>query len=219
MMMKGLTNVFLTESAEAKLLALNLSHQILINSIAQGQAARNSATSNHPATAGGTMAFFEVVRALRDHLLPAGWKIENVRNLSMTVNPETNMAIVVSGGSKETGLIEGHPTTRNSKGEQTKSYLANNQRDLFGDLEETDESMDFRVIEGVGQTWLLLYFCDFSKREVRAELSLPTDIDSFGRVGAWQERIILDSIALDNVTIDIEPNFTPEIEIEIKRKA
>ena len=111
MMMKGATTVFLPESAEAKLLALNLSHQILINSIAQGQAARNSATSNHPANAGGTMAFFEVVRALRDHLLPAGWKIENVRNLSMTVNPETNMAIVVSGGSKETGLWVATTTT------------------------------------------------------------------------------------------------------------
>ena len=66
---------------------LHLTPEQLKIAILKGQAARNNATPNHPANAGGTMAFFEVVRGLRDELIPKGWKAENTRNLSMTVFP------------------------------------------------------------------------------------------------------------------------------------
>jgi hypothetical protein len=212
------SEVFQGNTIETKLTALGLPSEVLINAIAQGQASRNNATANHPANAGGTMAFFEVVRALRDNLLPLGWKKENIRNLSMTVNPETKIAVVVSGGSKDTGLKDGYPTTRNPKGEQTKSYLVGNQRDLFLDFDYVDDFSNSQPIDGIGQTWLLLYYCDLGRKEVRAELSLPTSFDSFCRVGAWKERILLDPIPLDNHTIEIEPDFNPEIDIDIKRK-
>ncbi len=204
------------KSVEERLQQLGLSQEHLKFAVAQGQAARNSSTPNHPANAGGTMAFLETVKALRDSLLPEGWAIQNVRNLSMTINPETNMAIVVSGGSNDTGLIDGYPTTRNPKGHQTKQYLSVNQKDLFQD---NVVSLNNVEDDSTGQTWLLLYCFDEKAQEIRSELSLPTNIDSLGRVCGWNERILLKSIPLDGELIDIEPDFAPEIDIDIERQA
>jgi len=209
-------NIFSSEeSVEERLQQLGLSHEHLKYAVAQGQSARNTSTPNHPTNAGGTMAFLEAVKGLRDSLLPEGWVIQNVRNLSMTVNPETNLAIVVSGGSNDTGLQEGYPTTRNPKGHQTKHYLSVNQKDLFQDnVVPVNDVED----DSTNQTWLLLYCFDAKAQEIRSELSLPTSIDSLGRVCGWNERILLKSIPLDGELIDIEPDFSPEIDIDIERQ-
>jgi hypothetical protein len=215
--MTALVKIFSSEeSIDLRLKQLGLTQENLKYAVAQGQASRNNATPHHPANAAGTFAYFESVRSLRDSLVPEGWVKQDVRNLSMTVNPKTNIAIAVSGGSKETGFAEGHPTTRNPKGQQTKHYLTGNQRDLFQDDITT---AGVEVIEGVGQTWLLIYFFDAALHQIRSELSLPTSIDSFGRVGGWSERIVLNPIPLDSDVIDVEPDYTPDIDIDIQRHA
>ena len=203
------------ESVDNQLAKLGLTSEQIKQAILQGQAARNNSTPHHPANAGGTMAFFEVVRSLRDMLIPKGWKAQSVRNLSMTVNPKVNISITVSGGSTETGIAEGYPTTRNPKGQQTKVYVSHNQADLFDDM-VSPVNLDEDVHS---QTWMLLYYYDVSKNELRAELSLPVDIDAYARVSGWKARILIEPIPLDGKHIEIEPEYSPEIDIDIKRHA
>lgn len=202
------------DDVESQLTSLGLTKEILQIAVSEGQASRNTATSHHPANAGGTFAFLEVVRSLRDQLTPQGWKKKNVKNLSLTVNEDLNLAIAVSGGSQETGQADGYPTTRNTKGETTKQYLEkNNQLDLFPiqkfshEEEENDTCL---------KTWLLLYYYDKGKNEVRSEISLPTETTVNGKVGGWKTRILLAPIPLDGQPIKVEPDYSPDIDIDVQ---
>ena len=201
------------DSVDDQLAKLGLTSEQIKQAVLQGQAARNNSTPHHPANAGGTMAFFEVVRSLRDMLIPKGWIAQSVQNLSMTVNPDVNISITVSGGSAETGIAEGYPTTRNPKGQQTKVYVSHNQADLFDDI-ESPVNLDEEVHS---QTWLLLYYYDVSNNELRTELSLPVAIDSYARIRGWKARILIEPIPLNGEHIDIETEYSPEIDIDVKR--
>ena len=204
-----------SESVASQLAKLGLTTDQIVQAVLQGQAARNNSTLHHPSNAGGTMAFFEVVRSLRDILVPKGWVALSICNLSMVVNPETNISIAVSGGSRETGTAEGYPTTRNPKGEQTKKYVVHNQADLFEDINESITSED----EMYSQTWLLLYYFDVGNQELRMELSLPVRIYDYARVCGWKTRILIEPISLGDDDIAIEPEYSPDIDIEIQRQA
>ena len=202
------------DAVQEQLASLGMTSEILKTAVSEGQAARNTATLHHPANAGGTFAFLEVVRSLRDQLVPIGWEKKDVHNLSMTINQELNVALTVSGGSKETGQADGYPTTRNHKGETTKQYLSHNQLSLFPELDPSQETNDL-----YSQTWLLLYYSDTSKNELRSELSLPTETDVHGKVCGWKMRILLAPIPLDGLSITIEPDYSPEIDIDVQLRA
>jgi hypothetical protein len=66
-------------------------------------------------------------------------------------------------------------------------------------------------------TWLLLFYCD--EHELRAELSLPASMGHDGRPDAWKERIILPSTSLDPIVPNVKPDFGPELNVDVKRRA
>jgi hypothetical protein len=66
-------------------------------------------------------------------------------------------------------------------------------------------------------TWILL--AHHAKNELRAELSLPLDVGSDGRVSVWQERIILRTQPLDGELVMITPPAQPDIDVAVRRKA
>lgn len=66
-------------------------------------------------------------------------------------------------------------------------------------------------------TWLLLIH--LAADEIRAELSLPLDVDRDGKVAVWRERIILRSIPLDGEPVEVLPPALPDIDIAVRRKA
>ena len=66
-------------------------------------------------------------------------------------------------------------------------------------------------------TWILL--AHHAKNELRAELSLPLDVGSDGRVSVWQERIILRAQPLDGEQVVITPPVQPDIDVAVRRKA
>jgi hypothetical protein len=65
-------------------------------------------------------------------------------------------------------------------------------------------------------TWLLLFHV--GQHELRAELSLPVDMNEEGYITAWQQRIILPSQPLDPQPAVLAPEFGPDIDIAIKRR-
>jgi hypothetical protein len=65
-------------------------------------------------------------------------------------------------------------------------------------------------------TWILLFRA--TGTELRAELSLPVNMDEGGQIRLWRERIILPSQPLDTAFTIPEPDFGPDVEIEIQRR-
>lgn len=66
-------------------------------------------------------------------------------------------------------------------------------------------------------TWVLLVH--YAENEIRAELSLPFDMGTDGRIAIWQERILLRALPLDPEPIAVAPPTQPDIEVAVRRKA
>jgi len=203
---------------ESYLEKYGISTQILRRIVSEGQMIRNTVTENHPVTAAGTLPYHETVKAKRDALRPLGWTKQTTNNCELTAHPSGNITISVSGGNKETGNQYGNPETKNPKGSQTELLVtANiNQPDLFqNDIEFNASNLD----EITCQNWVLLYYFDAHKNEVRIELSLPTSIAPNGKINGWKSRLIIDPIQLDPETDDLyQPDYAPDPDIKITRK-
>lgn len=104
-----------------------ISEDDLREAIKEAQAERDRATLHHPLGAGGTFAYHEAVRALRDRLTPKGWCVENLSNYALTINKELGIAIAVASGDKNTGIEDSIPGTKTPKGGMTKLVLQRNQ--------------------------------------------------------------------------------------------
>jgi hypothetical protein len=214
---------------------LGLSQELLTQAVNAGLYGWLSCTENHPPSFSGINAWAEVVRNLRESLLPKGWERLNDRNLPLTVNHGTRVAITPSSGDECTGIENMAPRTRNPKGVTTKQKVKANaeQLGLFSEMSAPVE--DFVEEIKKWDTWLLLSHRDQGKRVVRCELSRPIGIGVDGRVEGWYERIILGEIPFDgdevlltrggrdggyNADESVElDNGSDAIDVEVKRRA
>ncbi|MEC8878665.1 hypothetical protein [Alloalcanivorax venustensis] len=208
------------QTIESKLHELGLTRSQLQRAVEAGEAARKSTTENHAANAGGTYAYHETVATLRGFLKPEGWKTSNAGNLAASIHPSGLHALVVTGGSKETGLAGFNPTSRNPKGEQTARFIDRNQHQLELLPLPEEEKKEHDLPE---HTWVLMYYSDKDKKEVRFELSLPTNIDERSRMSEWRVRLILGSFSsswdqMENEDVDSDIEFSEEIEFSIPSK-
>lgn len=207
-----------------QLFALGLTTEILTEAVKRGYANRVNATENDPPNAAGSMAWFGTVRSLREFLISLGcWDRRTIRNSSLTSNTENFISIVVYSGDKNVGR-EGKeitPKTRNKLGKQAESYIRKNIDDF--DMVKNFGDFKGQCIETAQcQTWVLMYYHDIEKAEIRSEISLPISMNIYGRINDWENRIILDPIPLDNAPItqnkSIDINNLPDIDIPIERK-
>ena len=181
--------------------------------------AYRQATPNDAVTAQGSLAYYEGVRALRDLLCPQGWKKTTKNNLEITTSPDKKISIVVSSGNQYTGNSRIEPSTKNRKGKQTKKIVYSNieQLPLFPELTEKNTHSSES-----DSTWILLYHIDEEDSEMRMELSLPVGFNenkSSIQIHKWEKRIVLPPVQFDSFVPPSKPEFTPEVEIEIKRRA
>ncbi|MEN8135224.1 MAG: hypothetical protein ABFS18_06770 [Thermodesulfobacteriota bacterium] len=179
--------------------------------------AHSQATANDATMAPGMYAYLAAVRGVRDVLHGNGWKASRQANIELATNAQQKISILVSSGNKYIGREEGDPGNKNPKGRQTQKIIFENfrQLSLFPEL----EGKEHRDGENAS-TWFLFYRLDLKRAEMRMELSLPTQFDFYElKVSGWMQRIILDSIEFDSVSIEIEPDFAPEVEFDIRRKA
>ena len=201
---------------DTRLAKLGLKQDQLIHAVQRGLAAWASCTKNHPPASQGLWAWAETVCGLRDELVPLGWSRSDEANLPLTVNADKTLAICVNTGNEDTGIQDGSPCTRSTKGPQTRQAILENlgQLRLFP---ATDVIREDRTV------WILLIHRDMRAREVRAELSQPISISDEGKVDRWKERIILSSTPFDDDLVSLIEGDngpqTPEIDIEIKKRA
>jgi hypothetical protein len=193
---------------------LGLTKEILHDAILRGENTRDSCTANDPPSAPGFYAWAGSVRALRDILMPKGWKRNDDVNYSRVVNLELGVAIAVVTGDDGTGNQAVSPRTKYPKGPATQAAVTCNQGSLFRTTvlpePETEEQESWI-------TWMLL-----RKRTgdtVFAELSLPSSMSKDGQVESWQSRIILEPMTFDPL-IDVDDDSgEPPIDVLVRRRS
>jgi hypothetical protein len=198
---------------------LGLSGELLQEVGRKALAAYHQTTAHDASGAAGQYAYLAAVRALRDILCPKGWEPHVRHNLEMTVNPETNISIMVSSGDEGTGVEDATPKTKNPKGDQTKRVVAFNARQL------RLPTLEYKVQNiSISKVWVLLYHTDVKKSQMRLELSLPVEMDMNDiHISGWNKRIILPPVDFEYTVTTPAPkyrkNFIEEFSIELKRKS
>jgi hypothetical protein len=197
---------------------LGLTLEIMRDVVQAGYLSRSTRTENDPPNAAGTYQWVDTVRAAREHCVAMGWTRSNEDGIPAAINPAGDVALVVSSGNDATGIVGKTPSTKYHKGPGTVELVTSNAELMF-DFVEVAPVAPSRRAEGVA-TWTLLFFT--AEDEVRSELSLPILIDGSGQINGWRERIILPAIRLDGddgSKRSPEPDFGPDVDIEIRRRA
>lgn len=195
--------------------ALGLSREILIEALNLANIYRVRTTDHHPRLYRYQIMSAETIAALRDLLIPSGWEKKDDGNYELTVNPVSNVAIMVASGDRATADLSSQPSNKSPKGWHTVHAIeVNRQADLFEELLPNKNTMPPANLH----TWVLLHCV--TDKGIKCELSKPYDIGEDGKINAWSERIIIGIIPFnDDPVIDIDPNpDMPDIDIEITRK-
>lgn len=199
-----------------------LTISLLLDVVMQGEMARDNCTANYPVTAGGTFAYHERVRALRDRLLLDGWTKKFFGGSELTITPDGEHAVIVASGDDNTGSESDDPKTRSPKGTRVQEAAAANeaQTEMFPDLARAERAMiEAREKWPATYTWILLVRRDDEK--VDSELSMPTGIDEGRRPAIWAERLILPSFDMgdgDGLRLPRTPEPGLDFDVEITRK-
>tara|TARA_R110001583_G_scaffold23841_2_gene87486 strand:+ start:6686 stop:7381 length:696 start_codon:yes stop_codon:yes gene_type:complete len=197
---------------KSKFEKLGLSFEILQSSISAGISEYMSASSLAPLNAGGSKASFAIIENIREQLLQnsLGWSMVNKHGQCLTNNADENLSIVVTSGDKDTGLADGYPCTKNGKGTETKNQVLRNigkTLNLFDEPQITNDcaDIDSKKVD-THELWLLLYYFDHQKKEVRFELSLPIGYKEVGRYGKvkvtdWGTRLFFTPVSFEDYLI------------------
>jgi hypothetical protein len=202
------------DDVEAALARLGLTEAPLKSAVFVGYGERAACTANDAPNAPGFLQWNKTLRTAREQLSLQGWQACNDDRYSTVVSPCGRIAIAVASGCANTGLPNGRPTNRSKKGPSTASAVSNNAQLSL----PFEPPVPREVVEDPERaTWLLLFHND--KHELRAELSLPVSMDDDGYIDHWRERIILAAQPLDPAPEVPVPDFTPDIDIDIRRRA
>lgn len=174
--------------ADATLPELGVTARLLCEAVNIGEQARERCTDHHPPSASGYFAWSDAVRALRDLLVPKGWRADDSGNYSTVVSPDGRTAIAVSGGDFGTGNAEMSSSTKHPKGRWTKEAIRANQLELFPRI-----GPDVETSHPV--TWILLIarHGDFAA----SEISRPYSMSDTGYIAIWETRYILPVVKFD----------------------
>ncbi|HXQ04349.1 MAG TPA: hypothetical protein VN831_06290 [Bradyrhizobium sp.] len=200
---------------KARLASMGLTEEPLLHAARRWYLSWISFTANHPAFGIGIAAWMEAVAGLREGLLPVGWIRSDENNYALVMHPDGTMAINVATGDAGTGVPTANVSNKAPKGVSTADAISVNQVQIELDLPVPDIP-HVRGEEGP-LTWFLLLHR--AGAEVRCELSLPSELSADGRITRWQERIILPSIPIDGAEIEIVAPESPDLDIDVKRKA
>lgn len=211
--------IYENESSLSKLQSMGLSVDDFAFAISRAIYESRRSSPLHPRTSAMSRAWDEVVAAFRESVLSGvrGWNYMLNSGLEYTINSELGLSIIATSGTKDTGLVEGFPKTKNTKGVATENLVSRNL-DFF----DTDDSVDpvEDTIDST-KTYVFLYYFDLSTQEVRCELSLPSGMSGFNghnKISSWSERILLPAIPFSAAVETPEKEFNEEIDIVVSRK-
>ena len=196
---------------------LGLTIEPLQVAVQAGYYAYISRTANDAPSAAGYYQWNDTIRALRELYVPDGWTRHDQKGFPTILNPGKTIALCVYSGNENTGRPGRPLSTKNAKGPCTEHLVESNALTLF-DLAPAPEPVRLSRDGGTIPTWALVFYND--AREIRSEIALPVFIKD-GRIEHWAKRIILPAIPHepDDYKRIIEPDFGPDIDIDIRRRA
>jgi hypothetical protein len=175
-----------------------LTQTVLWDTADAGEGAAAGCTAHHPPSFAGTARWAEMVRYIRDTLVPLGWTRSDYKNFSTLVSPDGTHAIAIARGDEGTGEEALFPSTLYPKGSATQEAIDGNLLLPFDDVRAAENRRELRPLVS---TWLFLH--SRAADEIRCELSRPTKIDASGFVDAWSERILLTPIQLNRTKVPV----------------
>lgn len=203
--------------------AMGLSREVIVEVCRRGLGQYLTATSYHPSNAAGLLLYLELVRSLREMLVPIGWETDDV-GLALTFSEELGLAIAVRSGDAQTGDPKRIPSFKYPESRTMFDAIGGNARQLglFDGIPSlaafaTPKRVDFNQV----QTWWLLHYVDEGRSTMRAELSLPINIGSNGEANQWEARIILDPIPFDaepQIDPSADDSGGPNFDVPVRRK-
>ncbi len=132
----------------------------------------------------------ETVHTLRAGLVLDGWSTNDERNAPRIIDPNGRVAILPVHGNAATGVADQTPKTARARGPVTsRAVQITGQLELALDL-RTLISQPTGENRGELATWFLLYHRS-ANDGLRAELSLPIEVNDQNVVVGWKERILL----------------------------
>lgn len=203
----------------ARLAELGLREAWLLRAVSHGLMAWANCSENDPPTFPGFAAWAATVRTLREELAPEGWRSCD-EGVSLAVNDDGNIAVLVAAGDNGTGDPTKRVSTKRSRGPKTSEQVQLNRGQLR--LFPVTDPIVAVDLPDDRQVWMLLYRRDLFARKVWCELSLPISMGDDARPDEWRERIILASIPFDEDAIypaADDDSFGPDIDIPVEKRA
>lgn len=189
-------------SDEEELEQLGLDSELLTRSVLHGVYRAQDITTFHPVTARGFTQWSETVASLREQLDEREWTRSKPQNSPRIISPDGKTSIIVVGGNAQTGRShEVTPSTARCRGPATSSAVQCNGPGML----DISLEMPTGWNAGAELVWVLLYHWSTDEPLVRAELSLPTEIDD-GIIKSWNHRILLPPQDLTTFVASQRPN-------------
>ncbi|MEU4712936.1 hypothetical protein AB0F73_04630 [Micromonospora purpureochromogenes] len=182
-----------------ELAELGLSEDIVMGAVTAGYGKMSACNDLHPANFPGILLWAEIVRHLRQYLVPRGWKVGRSHGYETVYNPVTGVALAVVSGNADTGNPGKQPKSRRKRGAVTRRRVTINARQMA--LFELPKQ---EVTDDECKTWFVLVRGE--KDEVRVEVSLPLSMDDANYVDGFARRILLPAIAAPNAITPVEPD-------------
>ncbi|GAA2509992.1 hypothetical protein GCM10023100_34110 [Actinocorallia cavernae] len=185
-----------------QLAALGTKLEYLHPALRAGEIARRSTTPNHPANTGGTRAYQEHVRIVREmHIQHEGWKPLLHDHLELVCDPAAGVAIGVMVGDASTGGRTSRPRNLRRRGAATKRAAEANaaQLELFAVRPRDEVVLSTDDVDRL-QVWFLVSHRIEAEGKVwiHNELSLPGKVEE-GYVTTWKRRIPLPVFEMDGI--------------------
>ncbi|WP_413612909.1 hypothetical protein [Bdellovibrio sp. HCB-110] len=214
-----MNTVLVTKPVEisSRLTDLGLTEEILKQAVEAGERARLSCTENHPRTTPGFISWAEMVKVLRDRLIPLKWTKNDGGGLPTIVHPQRKISIAVTTGDEGTGIEAAELKSKYPKGAATAAVVEQN----FSQLCFDDTLLGPRTVKKIFGSMLTWYLVVRRlPHEVRFELSLPSGLSESGQVIEWKERILFAPLSLDHDAVKIDPTVqeVEDIVVEVTRK-
>lgn len=206
------------EEAESELARIQISPSIIQRAAEGAYSAFHDCTPDDPLIIPGLERYRQLNRIPREALKLYGFENRNFKNVALSINPETGIAVTGAYGDAYTGKTTGTPTTKTPRG-RTMQQLIKRNGELLGQLSFPFycRASTVPLFEIIKELWIITAYFDETNGFIYTECSSPIEIDSLGNVTDYYKRCLLKPFSIrDTSDIVTEEQEAPDVKVERK---
>ena len=207
---------------QSDLAALGLTEEILHDALRFAYSESERCSANDVKAASGYAIWGKPLRSLGDALAPKGWHRDGAPRLESIVSPDGSFRITSAAGNFATGNKDWMPCTATPKGRRTLEAIGDNGQ-MAMDIPGESAGVVAPMI-----TYYFLHHLDAKREQIRAELSIPTNMTiapkaKKGLIDEFKNRLILQPVEFgveaDLSVEDDSAAFSEDLDIPVPRRA